>query len=343
MAESQNRIADSQNRRAVAARLHSHGDRLVLEEVTLPEPKAGEVLVDVVYAGVNPVDRYMALGRVAPDGALPRTLGSEGVGTVRSAGQHGAGAGAQSSGRPVVIRGGGLGSTRDGLWATAAVVPQRSLIEIPEGVSPEAASSIGVAGVTSWRAVTETAGVTASDRVLVLGASGGVGSVIVSFVHHLGAQVWGQTGSEAKADFIRGQGADRVVIAGAGDLVEAVAELKPTVVFDPLGGAFTGAAIQALQLKGRLVLFGTSAGTEGEMPLQPLYRKNLKVLGYAGLASTEEELQTGAVGALNAIAKGQMHIPVDRKLPLAKINEAFDLLVDRKVRGNILIDPSGTG
>ena len=95
--------------RARAARLVEHGQPLRVEEVDLVGPSADEVVVTMQYAGVNPVDRYGALGRTAPDGPVPRTLGVEGVGTV--------------DGRTVVLHGGGLGTTRDGLWATAAGPP----------------------------------------------------------------------------------------------------------------------------------------------------------------------------------------------------------------------------
>ena len=90
-----------------AARLVEHGKPLMISEIDSPEPADDEVLIDMAYGGVNPVDRYGAIGRVAPDAPLPRTLGSEGSGTV--------------DGRAVIVRGHGLGASRDGLWATQAV------------------------------------------------------------------------------------------------------------------------------------------------------------------------------------------------------------------------------
>ncbi len=97
---------------------------------------------------------------------MPRTLGTEGAGT--------------TDGCPVMARGLGIGTTRDGLWATAAVVPRAALIDVPGGVDLAAAAAMGVAGVTAWRVVTELAQVKPDDTVLVLGATGGVGSIIVS-------------------------------------------------------------------------------------------------------------------------------------------------------------------
>jgi NADPH2:quinone reductase len=309
---------------ARAARLAAHGEPLRLEEVVLPDPAPDEVVVTLAYAGVNPVDRYIAEGRVAPDGPLPRTIGTEAAGRV--------------GGRAVVVRGHGLGTTRDGLWASAAVVPETSVIDVPDGVDLRVAAAAGVAGVTAWRTVTELARVTAEDRVLVLGASGGVGSIVTTLTSRLGARTWGQTGREENREWIRGLGAEDAVACDASTLVDAVAGLAPTVVFDPLGGGYTGAAVEALASRGRLVLFGTSAGPTGELPLQRLYRNGLTVFGYGGLTEPEERITAGIVATLAALRDGQLQIPIDRVLPLVDANEAFDLLARRSVRGKLVLD-----
>ncbi|MGH9087382.1 MAG: quinone oxidoreductase family protein [Acidimicrobiales bacterium] len=310
--------------RTTAAQLVVHGEPLVVEEVELPAPADGESVVEMAYAGVNPVDRYHALGRVAPATPLPRTLGAEGVGRL--------------DGRWVVVHGHGLGSLRDGTWADAAVVPVAATVEVPAGVGPLAAAAMGVAGVTAWRTVTELGRVTAEDRVLVLGASGGVGSMIVSLARSIGATVWGQTGSDAKAPGVRSHGASHVVVAGTGDLARAVADLRPTVVFDPLGAGYTGAAVEAMAPHGRLVTFGTSAETHGTLPLQSLYRKGLTVIGYGGLIEPEEAISRGIAAALGALASGRLEATVDSVLPLAQVGEAFDRIAGRRVQGKLVLD-----
>ncbi|MHB1583221.1 MAG: quinone oxidoreductase family protein [Acidimicrobiales bacterium] len=307
-----------------AARLIEHGQPLVVEEVDLAQPSDGEVVVTLAYGGVNPVDRYGALGRVAPDGPLPRTLGSEASGRV--------------DGRPVLVRGHRLGTARDGLWAEKAVVPAAAVTALPERVSLEAAAAMGVAGVTAWRTVTEKAQVGPDDRVLVLGAGGGVGSIAVSVARSLGATVWGQTGSAEKVDWIRQRGAVEVVVADAASLAELARPLRPTVVLDPLGDGFFGAAVELLEPRGRLVLYGTSADPTGEVPLQLLYRKGLTVYGYGGLIEPDDVLAEHLEVALQALADGLLEVVVDRLLPLAEVNRAFDLLVDREVRGKVLLD-----
>lgn len=319
-----------------AARLLAHGEPLQVEEVALGhqgehegEHEGGEqavddVVVEMAFGGVNPVDRYVILGRVAPDAPLPRTVGVEGAGTV--------------DGRAVAIHGTGLATARDGVWSSAALVPRSATVPVPEGVDLECAAAMGVAGATAWRTVYDLARVDAEDRVLVLGASGGVGSMIVSLLRSVGALVWGQTGQARKADAIEAGGAARaVVVDDPADLGKAIAELRPTVVFDPLGGGFTGAAIDALEARGRLVIFGTSADPQGSVPLQSLYRKGLTVLGYGGLTEPADAIHEAMRHALEAVRDGRLEVPVDAVVPLAEVNDALGRLAHKDVQGKLLL------
>ena len=306
-----------------AARLHEHGRPLAVEAVELPDAADGDVRVEIEFAGVNPVDRYVAEGRVAPDAPLPRTLGGEAGGSV--------------DGRPVIVAGEGLGTTRDGVWAQAAVVPEAAVVDLPEGVGTREAAAMGVAGLTAWKVVHELGGVGADDRVLVLGASGGVGTMIVSLAHAAGATVWGQTGSADKRPIIERQGADRAIVASAEELADAVAELEPTVVFDPLGDGFVQPVIDSLAVRGRLVSFGTSAGPEVQFNLQTLYRKSISLLGHGGMQLGREERRAGLEKALQALRAGELNVVIDEVLPLERVNEAFELITQRKVRGKLVL------
>lgn len=312
-------------RTVTAARLHAHGEPLVLEEVPLAEPGLDEVVVELLHAGVNPVDRYVAAGSVAPGAALPRTLGGEATGTV--------------DGRPVLVAGGGLGFMRDGVWASAVVAPRAAVLPLPAGVDPVEAAGAGVAGLTAWQCVVVEAEVTAADRVLVLGAAGGVGLAVVSLAVALGGQVRGQTGSPAKGQTIGGLGAVPVV-SGASGLAAALAGWSPTVVIDPLGGDFTPVAVTLLAPRGRLVVFGTSAGAQVTLPLQTLYRGSLRLLGYGGTALPEGERREGLAAVLRALAEDRLRVPVGARVPLADVSSAMDLLRERAVTGKVVLDLS---
>jgi NADPH:quinone reductase len=301
------------------------GSPLSVDDLELPDPGPDEVRVELAFGGVNPVDRYTAEGRVAPDGPLPRTLGAEAAGTL--------------DGRPVLVAGSGLGAVRDGVWATAANVPRAAVIPLPDGVDLPAAAGIGIAGLTAWN-VTELAEVTANDRALVLGASGGVGMVLVSLLASIGCTLWGQVGTASKAAAVQRQGAGEVVVTDAAGLADAVRELAPTVIFDCLGDGFTTAALSVLSPSGRLSMFGTSAGADVQLNLQQLYRNGQRILGYTGIRLTDEERRRGLTAALQALGAGRMSIQVDRVLPLEHVNDAFRALVDRAVTGKILLDLS---
>lgn len=307
-----------------AARLVRHGEPLRVEDVVLPAPGPDEVLVTMAYAGVNPVDRYGAEGRVAADGPLPRTLGLEGAGRV--------------AGRPVLVYGHGVGTRRDGLWAGAAVVPAAAVVDVPEGVDLAQAAAVGVAGVTAWRVVTELGAVNPDDRVLVLGASGAVGSIAVAVARGLGAEVWGQTVRQENVPWITGRGAEQVVVAAADRLAAALGTWQPTVVVDPLGGGYTGAAVEAMAPHGRLVILGTSADPRGELPLQVLYRKGLTLRGYGGLLEPDDVMARAIRAALQALAEDRLEVVVDEVLPLAEVNGALARLAAHGVRGKLVLD-----
>ena len=239
-------------------------------------------------------------------------------------------------GVPVVVAGEGLGAKRDGVFAEAAVVPRAAVIEVPAGVALIHAAAIGIVGATAWRAV-EIGEVGPDDRVVVLGGAGAVGLAVISYAASKGAQVWGQTGNAGKADAIREMGAKDAIVTDAAGLAAAVDDLKPSVIVDALGGEFTAAALGTLAPRGRLVLFGTSAGTQATINLQQLYRSQLRLLTYGGLAATRDERREAITQALAATAEGRMRIRIGAELPLESVNDTFEMLARHEVAGKIVL------
>jgi len=206
----------------------------MLDDVPEPIPGEDEVLFEIRCAGVNPIDVWATDGTVAGGSqTLPFAPGVEATG--------------EADGRRVLVHGFGLGVRRDGLYRERAAVPRAALLPIPDEVSFEQAAGLFVPGATAWTLVHHVAAVQPDDRVLVLGASGGVGTLVIQLALAAGATVWGQTSNDAKAGFLEEVGAAHAVVAGAAELPDRVAELKPTVVIDSLGDGFTGAAVAALQ------------------------------------------------------------------------------------------------
>lgn len=308
-----------------AARLHSIGGTLQLDEVPDPQPGPGEKLVDISYASVNPLDVWITQGSIGAAAAnLPWIPGTEASGRV--------------DGQPVLVRGGGLGVTRPGVYCSKIAVPDAWLLSVDPKLDLAQVAAMPVAGITAWRALHARAHLQPDDRVLVLGASGGVGAVAVQLAKASGATVWGQTGTAAKADGIRENGADNVVVAGADDLQAAVESYQPTVVLDSLGGPYTDAAIAAMANKGRIVVYGTSNDEQVSINLRRLYRKGITLLGYAGLVDTPEEQREVLDTLLTMMADGSLRVPVSEVLPLGWAAEAHARILSRDVQGKIVLD-----
>jgi NADPH2:quinone reductase len=308
-----------------AARVHRFGEPLVVEEAPEPSPGPGEVLVEVAYAGVNPLDLWVSRGTVAGGTQpLPFIPGAEGAG--------------RSEGRWVVVRGAGVGVARDGTYAERVAAPREAVFDLPEGADPLQAAALPIAGATAWALAHRIARVEPEDRALVLGASGGVGSLLLQVLRDAGVRAWGQTGSPKKAAFVEEQGAERVVVAGAEGLVEAVAELRPTVVFDPLGDGYTAAAVAALEPYGRLVLFGVSGGATQELDLRQLYRKAISLLTYSGTIEPAARLREATEAVLHELAAGRLRVPIDEVLGLEGAAEAHRRIEERRVRGKLVLE-----
>lgn len=305
-----------------AARVHRFGDALQIDDVAEPHPGTGEVLVDVEFIGVNPLDVWVTQGTVAGGSQpMPFVPGVEAVVVL--------------DGQRYVVDPMDLGTSRDGLYQERVAVSQAALIPLPEGVDPAQAAALAVTGRTAWWLVNAVAPVNVGDRVVVLGASGGVGSLVVQLAKGKGALVWGQTSSREKAESVVAAGADQVVVAAnAGDLAVQLAELVPTIAFDALGGDFTRVLVATLQMGGRIGLYGTSSNPEGTLDLRSLYRKGISLLP----GSVPPHRQRAAVeAALAELVDGRMQIMVDGVLPLESAAEAHQRLLAKTVRGKLIL------
>src|SRR6266487_589209 len=201
-------------------------EQLVMEHVPRPEPEAGEVLVHVYAAGVNPIDWKIRKGffkdvRPVP---LPFTPGSELAGTVEALGP---GVTAFEIGQAVYGRG------AKGAYADYAVVPTDSLAHKPHNISFDQAASVPVGARTAWIALFSLADLQPGQRILVHGAAGGVGNYAVQLARWKGAHVIG-TASFNNLEFVRSLGAETVIDYNATPFEEVAHDLD--VVVDTVGG-----------------------------------------------------------------------------------------------------------
>lgn len=306
-----------------AIQLNEFNGPLTLVEVDRPTPGQGEVLLELHYAAVNPLDVWVTQGNFAAVTQLPHIPGVEGVGTM--------------NGRMVLVRGNGIGVGRLGTYAEQVAVPLASVVPVPDGVNPQQAAAMGVAGLTAWRCVHDCGQVHAGSTVLVTGASGGVGSLAVQLAKSAGARVIGQTSNAAKAEAITASGADRViVVASGGDLVSVLEGEAPTVIIDGVAGDFVRAGIDALALDSRYVNYGTSAGTEVGLDMRTLYRKGVTMIGYTGLREVDTAAAFAALFA--GLSNGSLTVDIDAILPLSSAAGAHRRILDRSVTGKLLLD-----
>lgn len=301
--------------------LREIGGDLSVGDVAEPVPAAGEVMVEMVYAAVNPLDVWVAQGSPGTAGAnLPWVPGTEGTGYV--------------DGQPVLVRGGGLGVIRQGTTGELLAAPASAVHQVGADLDLAQVAGIGVAGGTAWEAVHTKGHIGPQDRVLVLGASGGVGSLAVQLAKACGATVWGQTTNKAKVD---GIAADNVVVADDTDLVATLNGFEPTVVLDGLGGRYTRAAVDALAAGGRLVNYGASADEQVAFNVRTFYRKGLSLLGYSGMQQSPAENHATVTTVLAALADGTLHVPVEI-VPLRDAANVHHRILAREVEGKLVVD-----
>jgi NADPH:quinone reductase-like Zn-dependent oxidoreductase len=210
-----------------AIRFHDYGgpEVLALEEVPCPQPEAGQVLVRVLAAGVNPVDWKIRRGFYKAYGAMqfPSTPGIEGAGTIETVGPG------VTTFRP----GQEVYGILSGAYAEYALASVGDIRPKPARLGFEEAASIAVGALTAWGAVIEAANVQAGQRVLVHGAAGGVGLYAVQLARWKGAQVIG-TASAKNLDFVRSLGAETVLDYTAAPFETLVHDLD--AVIDTVGG-----------------------------------------------------------------------------------------------------------
>jgi len=237
-----------------------------------------------------------------------------------------------------------VGETIDGGLAEYCRSPEHQLIEIPDGVSYEQAASLPVAYGTAHRMMVTRGEVNGDDRVLIMGASGGVGTGALLLAKILGAEVVALSSSEVKMRALTDMGADHVINYLETDWVKEIWKLytKPhrrkyeggvTVVVNFTGGDTWVPGLRVLHRGGRVLTCGATAGYDPAEDLRFIWSYELKVLGANGWL--REDLTT----LIEMLGDGSLKPIIDTTLPLEEVNEAFRLLEDRVVFGKVVLTP----
>lgn len=305
-------------------------------DAPVPPLKQNEVLIRTHYAGVNFMDTHFRSGRYPA--SCPLILGGEGAGVVAATHPSVEDESLKPGDRVAFL-------AKAGAYAQYSAVSADRVVRVPEHVSLDAAAACLAQGLTVVTLVREAHRVARGEWVLVHGASGGVGSLLVQICAAAGARVLATVSSADKIRAVRDRGAEHVVDTGTEDWVARIGEITgghgADVIFDPIGRATFDGDLEAIARKGDLVCFGNASG-----PIPPVDvlrlggTKNIKfcyptVFAYL---STRRETQGYADELFEMIRTGVVKVDGYKLYPLQSVGTAHEELEGRKAGGKIVLE-----
>lgn len=307
-----------------AVTINEYGDESVLNytETERPAPKDDEVLVKVHAAAVNPVDWKIRDGLGEMFGLeLPIIPGCEIAGTVEEVGET-----VENFRRGDAVYG-FISLHRNGGYAEYAIAKENEIAPKPDSLDFENAAAIAVGALTSWEAMFDKANLQNGQKILITGASGGVGSMAVQLAKAKGAFVIG-TASGKNEEFVRDSGADEFVDYTKQKFEELVKDVD--VVFDTVGGDTLARAFQVLKKGGFLVTI-----------VEPPSEEKAKEFGInAAMLSGVQPNRKRLTEINRLIDEGKLKTRVAAVLPLSEIKKAHELSKDGHTRGKIVLEAS---
>jgi NADPH:quinone reductase-like Zn-dependent oxidoreductase len=341
--------------RAAVIRAHGPSDTLRLEEVPTPRPGPGQLLVQVGAVGLNHLDVFARQGLTGPGVHainLPHVSGVDVAGVVAA---HGPGVDSPPVGERVLVdpaigcgscrqcRRGELsmcpeysilGEHRWGGLADYVVVPACNVIALPAHIPFTQAAAVPAAYTTAWRGVITTGRLQPGERMLVVGASGGVGCAALQIGVLMGAEVVAVAGSQAKRQRARELGAVAAFDSGGdwlSDVLDWTAGDGVDVVHDAVGAPTWRNSIRALAMGGRLVICGATGGDRPDISIREIYQHHRQILG-APMGNWQDFLNVSRL-----MFSGQLQPEVYRVYPLDRLGEAEDALEARAHFGKIVV------
>lgn len=310
-------------------------EALTYGDFPAPLAEAGEVVIDVVAAGVNYPDVLIVQGKYQTKPPLPFVPGSEASGTIAAIGEG--------------VRGFAVGDrviafTGSGSFAAQVKVAATQVWPVPDSVDLTLAAGIAITYGTSYHGLKDRARLNAGETLLVLGAGGGVGLTAVELGKQMGARVIAAASSPEKLELARQQGADELINYSEEDLRERIKALTEgkgvDVVYDPVGGAMTLTAVKSLAWGGRLLVIGFAGGEISNIPANLLLLKSASAVGVLwGNSVRADPVPHGANmrQLLDWLAAGTLKPVIDRRFALPDAVAALAHLEGRQVKGKVLL------
>lgn len=334
--------------KAIVIRKFGPPDVMHLEEVPTPEPGPGEVVIKVHAVSVNrTLDLVVRAGRYPRPVTLPHVLGVDPSGIITAVG---AGVTDRKVGDRVAttirLAGGGtegppilLGVQVWGGYAEYVKVPAAATHRIPDNVDFATATCIVRHAPTAFHLLRDRAKLKAGEWVLVMGASGGLGSTGVQVAKALGAKVIAGAGADERVAAAVKMGADAGINYRAGDLAAEVRRITQghgvDVVFENIADPeLFPKALAAMARFGRLVTAGGHGGGIVPLDVNRLYLNQLTIIGATG------DTPADAVASLKAASEGRLTVLIDEVLPLSQAVRAHELVAARASTGKIVLDPT---
>lgn len=327
--------------RAVLVERHGSPAGSVVADLPTPEPKAGQILIEVKACGVNYPDLLVVSGRYQNLPPAPFTPGKELAGVVAKLGP---GVAKFREGDRVMAQ------LEHGAWAEAVVSPAATAFRIPDEMDFATAATMGLTYQTAHFALADRGQFRAGESVLVLGASGGVGLAAVELVKALGGRALAGLADMGKAARVREAGADVLVDLSAPDLRDSLRDQVfpetdgrgADIVIDAVGGAAFDGAIRALAWRGRIVVVGFAAGEIPTIKANYLLLKNISACGLQWSDYRDREPQwVGRVQdeLFQLWRQGKIRPSAAACLPLDGFAEALAMIRDRRAPGRLALVP----
>ena len=318
---------------------------LRIRQRTLPPPRAGEAVLRVAAAGVSFAERQMLRGRYFAQPRFPFVPGYDIVGTVAEVGP---------GVRDVAVGQRVAAMTHTGGWADRAVLPVGQLVPVPDDLDPAGAVAVVTNGVTAWQLVHRVARVRSGQTVVVYGAAGGVGTLLVQLARQAGARVIG-TASAAKHDDVRALGAIPLDYR-AEDVPARVRRIAPggvAAVFDHLAGPGLVDSWRMLGPGGTLACYGVASALNARghrlLPFGPVLARlllwnalpNGRHATFYYVMRWPKLFRPDLARVLGLLADGRIDARVARRFPLEQAADALRLLESGAVGGKIVLVPEG--
>lgn len=320
--------------RAIRCEQYGPPSSLVLRELPDPEPAQGEVVVAIEGASVNFPDSLFIQNRYQVSVPVPFTPGSEFVGTVVKVAP---GVNTVAVGDHV------MGSAMVGAYAEQIAVSASSVRPVPEGLSGPEAAAFSVTFKTAFHALVSQGEFQAGDWVVVLGASGGVGTAAVDLATRLGGKVIAVDRGTDRLDICRQLGAVATIDFDTEDVKVRIKDVTgggANVVLDPVGGPVSEQALRSIAWGGRFVVIGFASGDIPRIPLNLVLLKGAVIKGY--------EARTFPANRPDAYAEGERRLEqmlaeglrpvVGAVYPLEQTVDALTAILERKIVGKVIID-----